>query len=217
MTHAFYLFSIALILMFSSYGVKPGVSVSKAAAVNKKVTCFETKSPDTVKVSAVQKVETENKTLNAPLLPKGFSPKDLFKVVPDKETFDLSILTGHTRIDLSQYRESQLVDEDEESITYKFLGPNGHTISRTTDKGTGFTRFEEWEDSDGKVLKMYSEGYTWERFTDKTGSVYELINYSEGAKTLTHKDSATKVYKSFDYDNDGSVQGISIGYGKTEN
>ncbi len=217
MIHAFYLIVIGLTLtclgLFShDSGQRPPAAAEVQAVKCPPVNAAEGKS--TPKPEAKKPRETAGRKQPGPMegnkLPESFRPGDLLHMIPGKESFDRRIVSQHTEIDFSQYRETQLIKEDADSIVYQYTGPDGHKMNRTTSKANGSVWYEEWDDKDGKVSRSYYENGFYDTFMDRTGNTFMYGAADDGRKTFSRKNATTGMVESIDYDSDGSVKGVYV-------
>ncbi len=209
MIHFLYILSIVIVIAFSQFGVR--ATLSNVVAATPKRKCEPRRSESSAVGLALneEKIKLAENNSAIPILKKDFSPRDLLNIIPEKDVFDPEKIFRHSHIDLSNYREAQLMEESENTITYKYIGPNGHEIERTTQKATGRVTYETWDDSDGKITRAFYElGYN-ETFIDKAGNSYQYVWSHEGTKTLVHRDSSG-LTRNIDYDKEGKIVGVLI-------
>lgn len=211
--HLFYLMIVALVgsLYFRHETSTRSLSVQVKPIGEAQAAC----PPDLERVNQESKYVsgqpiTTPLTSLPPQLPTDFSPRDLLKIIPRQEPFDSQIVSRHSEIDLSEYREAQLLEEDEYGIVHRLTGPNGHDIVRTTSKDGGTVWFEEWEDNDGKVQRQFYEDGFYDTFTDKSGNVFQYGKSKDGRKTMSRKNALTGMVETVDYNSDGSVKGVYL-------
>lgn len=145
-----------------------------------------------------------------PLVEDPIDLAGIFNQLPKQYLFDPQVVTERTHLNLTDYTQKEILNENDYTITYRLTAPSGHSIEQTIEKADGKVSFERWKDErGGEVRRGYYQFGVEDKYIDREGNGFEVSRHLDGSYTIA-RHSNKGVSESYGYDKDGNVTGVFV-------